>query len=253
MSEKTVIQPEEFVSVEPTSVLGHLKASMYHSVDVEIFFKDKILSGIPANDKSLEYYLEQKFATDAEKKDFRERMKAGAITEEEKLERENTNTCVFERGRDGYCCVWHSNLKSMLREGFTCLDIPGMIKTEGKGFKGATKQIFQHGLFFEPLYLPFYVDGKRVKQSTGMVSKVKHIPDGIGGTRSALGRHEYMGPGTTMAFTLKWLARSAITLDHVKDLFCFAENDGLGASRSMGNGFFIVTRFDYKPAEDKKK
>lgn len=230
----------------PVSVLADVELGMYQSVDVTIEFLDKILAGIPTSEKALEYFLDAKFKSDAEKQDFRERLKAGTLSKEEIKERADCSTCRFEPDKDGHLSIWNGNLKAMLREGFTTLDIPGQIKVAGTGFKGAAKQQWQHGLVIDPLYVPFLVDGKPVKTPAGAVDKVKHLVDQMtGAPRSAIGRHDYMDRGTQMKFSIRWLRKSCITVDHAKELLCMAQSDGLGASRSQSNGRFAVIAFKH--------
>lgn len=229
----------------PVSVLADVEAKMFQSVDVEIEFLDKVLGGIPTNENALEYYIETKFTSDAEKADFRARLKDGTLTKDEIKEKTDSSTCRFEYDKDGHLSVWNGNLKAMLREGFTTLDIPSMVKVAG-GYKNAAKQQWQHGLVIDPLYVKFLVDGKPVTKPTGAMDKIKHLKDPITGMdRSALGRHDYMGAGTRMKFSIKWLRKSCITVDHAKELLCLAQNDGCGASRSQSHGRFVVVSFQH--------
>jgi hypothetical protein len=239
------------------SVLEADEPKVYDKVNITIQFRDKVLSGIPQNGDMLEYFLRTKFATDAEKEDFTARMKAGTLTQEEQDELKNTNCQQFERDADGNLCIWHGNLKAMLREVFTTLGFTQWpcIKTKkgGREFSAGGKQVMQHGVFVDPARILFHAPMKNVidpsimqfnpyQKADGTLTKPVHIEDQAG-KRTALKAQEYLEQ-PFLSFTCKWLAKRTFDVKDLRQAFLVCQDDGLGASRSQGYGTFDVIKWD---------
>lgn len=231
---------------------AELGSRIFATATVKIRFKDKILAGVPKNEDVLEFWMSKKMMSDSEKESFRARVKAGEVTEAEEAEIAETNQLVFERTPEGVPCVWHAQVKAMLRECFTCLGYTQKrhTKVSDKGDLAEKPSVYvggkntlQHCVHVEPSWLAFERDCKPLAAPDGSVTRVKHI-EGPMGPRSAIGRHEYFGPGTEMTFVLKWPAKGTFSLDEIKLALALAQDDGLGASRSQGFGKFEVVGFE---------
>lgn len=227
------------------SVLQDVEQKVYAKVRVVIQYRDTVLSGIPKNADMLDFFVKKKQMSEAEIADFRARVEKGEMTEEEKATIKNTAWCQFEIDHDGDLVLWHGNVKAMLREIFTTIGLTQ--KKYKKGSKEAEghaggKQVMQHAVHVDPLRIKLLIDGKPVQEPTGYVDRIKHIED-MNGKRSALGRHDYL-KGATAEFFLKWPKNSCFDVDDMKKALAFAQDDGLGSSRSQGFGKFDVIAFD---------
>lgn len=267
------------------SVLSQYKDDLFYRVKLRIKFRDLILAGIPRAEKMLDYFMSERHMSDAERSSLEARISEGKLTEDEKEKIKNISWCKFESDADGNLCLWHGNVKAMLREMFTTLGLtqrqPNKKKdVPDKDQSAGGRQTFQHAVHVEPLYLCFEranpetevrekikaKDGseliddhretpgdaalKRLNAAYGFVDRVKHIEDAAG-RRSALGRHDYLRQ-PELEFTLMWPARGCFTEDDVKTAMAAAENDGLGACRSQGFGKFEVISWKIENAPKKK-
>ena len=259
------------------SVLEAEENKIYTRVYMEVELRDKLLAGIPQSGDMLDYFLKTKFESQAEKEDFKLRVTNGKLTDDEKDEMKETSCCVFERDKGTRnLCIWHNNIKSMIREVFS---VTGMFMAKRasskKGaIKGGGRQNYQHFLFIDPmrpLFLSNYFyddtgvqqfyhseDGKSfdtnakdslwipMQEPHGYVDRIKIIKD-ASGQRTALGRHAFVD-GVRLAFRLKWGDVNVYSIADMRKTFAIAQDDGLGASRSQGFGKFDVIKFDVKEA-----
>lgn len=261
-----------------TSILAPYNDQLFYKVRLRIKFRDRILGGIPKGGKPLDYFMDAKHMSDAEKEDFKKRISDGLISEDEKTAIKEMSWCQFERDRAGNLCLWHGNIKAMMREIFVTFGLtqrrPNMKKVGIKKAKGAEegeplvpekgpssggRQTLQHGVHVDPVRIPFerVIDDKRtfikVKDSVAdvpgeyaekveFIDKVKHIKD-MSGVRSALGRHDVIDQ-PEMTIYLKWPADGVFTEDDMKKAWSACEDDGLGACRSQGYGKFDVLEWE---------
>ncbi len=225
-----------------TSVLDN---DLFQSVDVRIRFRDKILGGIPKQGSPLDYYITQSQMSDADAADFRARIKAGELTDEEKDAIKETNWCCFESDSAGHLCIWHGNIKSMLKEAFVALNLTKKLTKKGNLWKDSVKTHgLQVGVHVEPLRPLFVnVDGKNRCDPDGAMDKVKHVDGKFGEKVSALGRHDYF-ECADLAFSLRWLDDGPFDIDDITKAMTLCQDIGLGASRSQGHGKFDVVAFD---------
>jgi len=262
------------------SVLSDIVLDEVNRVRIVLEFRDKLLSGIPQSGDMLDYFIKMKQMSDQEKEDFILRIQKGAMTDDEKAEMKETSWTTFEKDKDGFCCLWHNNIKAMLRE--ICSVTGTFMSKRASSKKGeersGSKQTFQHGFNVkgtegdglririltngvyaraekrgeEPKWMPF-PDGKYVpvKQAHGYVDRIKHISD-ASGKRSAIGRHDFFEKAR-LQFEVWWLANGNYDVDDLKKLFALAQDDGLGASRSQGLGQFDVIEFTVIKEHPKKK
>lgn len=233
-----------------TSVLTDVK--IFDRVIVGITWADKILAGLPQKGDSLDYFIKLKTMSEAAAEDFRARIKAGTLKEDEKAELEEAACRVFERDHEGFLCIWHGNIKALLRECATTLAYTQLKHSSAKGkCHPGGRQTFQHGLHIDPLRPRFLRDGKPLKAADGQLDRVQHVSDKAG-TRSVLGRYEFLDK-VSLEFEISWMANGCFKLKHLQGLLKLAEKDGLGASRSQGFGTFIVNKFKpYIISKEKK-
>jgi hypothetical protein len=233
---------------------------------VRIKFRDKVLSGIPKMGDPLDYYVKSKNMSDADKDDFLRRVKEGDVSDEEKEEIKETSSLQFEKDADGDLCIYHGNIKAMLREIFVCTGLTairpkGGAKKEKKGKKNESdseiagsnepkterasaggRNNLGHMIHVDPIRVKFLKDGKPVQNPDGVLSKIKRISD-ANGRRSALGNHDYL-EGVELEFILLWYEFGVHKMNEVKLALALAQDDGLGACRSQGYGKFDVVKWE---------
>lgn len=233
------------------SVLESVEKDVYERVKMKLEFRDKVLAGLPKNVETLDWFLAQKMMSEEDQLEFKERVSAGKLTEEELAQIKSSNWCQFEKDKNGYLCLWHGNFKAMLREMLTTLGFsqkkPRMLKKNkdtGETEAGAAggKQTFQHGVSVAPLRILFTRKGQPITEPDGYVDKIKHINDAAG-RRSAIGRHDYLDQ-VELDVDLKWVDTGVFSADDFKKIMVVAQDDGLGACRSQGYGTFDVTYFE---------
>jgi hypothetical protein len=225
---------------------------LVYTATVRIKFRDAVLAGVPKNEDVLTYFMEARHMSEAEKDDFKKRVMGGTLTEDEKDEIKETGWCVFEPDCDGNLCLWHGNIKAMLREIFVTTGLTQKKPNTKKAVEGGDgpapcaggRQTFQHAVHVDPLRILFTKDKNTIKSPDGRKDRVKHISD-ASGKRSALGRHDFISQ-PEMEFFLKWPRKSIFTIDDIKNSLALAQEDGLGACRSQGFGKFDVTFFEVK-------
>lgn len=229
------------------SILESELASLMYSMRVKIQFRDLILAGIPRSGNMLEYFISLKHMSDADKADFEKRIQAGELTDDEKEQLKETSWCCFEKTSDGELCIWHGNVKAMLREIFTTIGLTqrrpkiGKKADESGGKEDGTaggRQTLQHAVHVDPLRPLFKCDGKTLREAHGFLDRVKHIKD-QSGQRSALGRHDYI-KGAVVEFILKWPRKGVYSEEDLRTALALCQEDGLGACRSQGHGKFDV-------------
>lgn len=255
----------------PVSVLSDFSEQLYARVKLTLQFREKMLAGLPSNEEMLDYFVKAKQMSDAEKEDFIARIQGGALSEDEKAEMKETSWTVFERDREGHLCVWHNNIKAMLRECMTTLGVfiekrPSLKKGEEAA---GGKQTYQHGLVVEENRVKLLSDFEYQKQPDGKLKKVslgaykpmtrphgyidrvKHISD-ASGKRSALGRHDFVDEAR-LVFVLKWVDTGVYSIDDLKRVWAACQEDGLGACRSSGYGRFDCIEWEVLKAPKPRK
>lgn len=105
------------------SILSEYKNKVFRTVKLRIRFRDKVLAGIPKGESVLDYFMEARHMSDEAKEEFKQRIKNGELTEEEKEGIKESAWCEFERDENGNLCMWHGNVKAMLREVFVTLGL----------------------------------------------------------------------------------------------------------------------------------
>lgn len=275
-----------------SSILKSYQDDLFFRVKIRIRFRDRILAGIPRAQAMLDYFMKARHMSDAEKEAFQRRVKEGSLTEEDKAQIKDVAWCKFEPDYDGNLCLYHGNVKAMLREMFTTFGLtqrqPNKRDPKKQGGdpnrdqSAGGRQTFQHAVNVEPIYIPFERsltngstekikcndgyeeipdnDGgigegaiRKLAVFYGYVDRVKHIEDAAG-RRSALGRHDYLYQ-PELTFELEWPARGCFSEDDMKMAVAAAEKDGLGACRSQGFGKFETIAWEVvnEPKKREKK
>ena len=230
---------------------------------IVIEFIDRIYGGLPMSGKPLEFFIKSKKMSTVEADELKARIQEGRLTPEESKEIDETCATVFERDREGFLCIWHGNLKACMRE---------VLSTTGTFIKKKSKQgknVFQHRTWIEPIrprFLKQTPDGKWVPvrdapqgelpadaaTPDGTVEKVKIIRD-MSGQRTALGRHEYL-EHARLAFEWQFgFDNPAYTADDFEKAWFQAQNNGLGACRSQGQGRFRIVGWKWAKKPPAKK
>ena len=229
------------------SVLQSEVKDLYCCVQLRLRFRDRIYGGLPKHGDMLDYYTTAKHMSDAEKADFKKRVAAGELTDEEKAEIKETGWCQFEVDNQRRLCIWHGNIKALLREVFSTIGLTqkpwekSSVKDKKDGYAGG-RQTLQHAVHVDPLRPIFLKNGKSITKPDGYVDKVKHISD-ASGTRSALGRHDYIEQ-PELDIVIKWPKKSCFKIEDMRKAWALAQDDGLGACRSQGQGKFDVVVWD---------
>lgn len=215
---------------------------------VKIKFRNILVSGIPAHEEPLEYYIATKFRSDEEKVQFRDRIKKGLLTETEKEETKDISLNIFERDADGRLVLHCKMIKACLRVGFAALGYIGSISYSRERNSSATqdavkfslggKQLLQHGITADPFLMPLLVKGKPYSGSVDKMTSVKHI-EHMGQTRSAIGVAEFLVQ-PELEFVIGYPRVSEMEDRHLLNVLAFCQDEGLGASRSQGYGKFDV-------------
>jgi hypothetical protein len=238
---------------------------------VRIRFRDKVLAGVPKNGNPLDYYVNSKHMSDEEKADFVERVKQGEVTPEEKEEIKETSCLQFEKDHDGDLCIYHGNIKALLREIFVCTglsalrakgaakkgkgkneilpdgtpadsEIAGSDKFDAVHSRAGGRQNLGHMIHIDPVHVKIMKDGKPTQNPDGVLPKVKHFPSPTG-PKSALGNHDFF-EYAEMEFVMKWYKGGIHNHEQVKLAMALAQDDGLGACRSQGFGKFDIVKWE---------
>lgn len=215
--------------------------ALYDHYRVKIQIRERIYGGVPRDKEVIAAWVKARTGFDDEQTKL-QIAEAEALTEaavgeliEETAEKMWTGFPV-EPGKGLF--IFTRQVKAMLRESMTML---GITKK-----KIGSKQILQHGIEvkgFEHdsrLYLG-------VSEASGTEEGPIHVMTAKG-PRTALKRQDYVET-PTLSFQLWVLTTAAaekrhIGQDEVVQMLTFAQENGLGASRSQGHGKFNVIEFE---------
>lgn len=266
------------------SALQKENDELFFKVRLVIQFRDLVLAGIPKAGNPLDYFMSARHMSDEEKADFKKRIQDGQLSEDEKNQIKEMNWCTFERDHAQNLCMWHGNLKAMMREIFTTFGLtqrrPNTKKPGAKGKKGTTdetpliaekdpsaggRQTFQHGVHVDPIRIPFErrdADGKVHYIKVAEVdTEVVNAPtddhyvealefvDKVKHIKDMNGTRSALGRhdkllGVCMTIYLKWPARGVFDNNDMRKAWAACQDDGLGACRSQGFGKFDVIEWE---------
>lgn len=239
------------------------KTKYYTRYTATLQFRDRILGGIPAAAKLIEYWLEKKHMSDQEKEDLKERIKKGDAAEDVEG-RKLTSMTAFERNHEGELVIMNCNFKACLRESLSGLGYfklrdtkvsdPKRLLETPQCVAGGTNT-FREYSNVEPRFSKLLLRGKPtilpVEKETddhGVLELVKHFNDKFGNSISALGAHEFL-----IRPTMEWVFEvprvSCFTEQHVMNMFAKSGDIGLGSNRGMGFGKFDIIKLEQEQME----
>jgi hypothetical protein len=210
-------------------------SSLYDRYRVTIKIRERICGGTPRDRAMIEAWVkartghndDETLAQIAEA----ESVTAAAETAAEKM------WCGFPTDERGLF-VWSRQIKALLRE---CATVLGITKA-----KRGSRQIVQHGFeIVGPDHASRVYLG--VKEPTGTEERAIHVMTAQG-PRTALKREDFV-EGCTLSFEVRILKTAAQETRHLGEaevtrMITFAQENGLGASRSQGHGKFDVIEFE---------
>jgi len=206
---------------------------MYDRYRVQIAFRDRLCGGTPLNSELIRTWVDAKMA------DAPEEIRIRVAKEDAEL----VVNDVQERCWNGFFADEHGPLiqtrqvKAALKQSAKMLGITND--------KRGSKQILAEGLEV------FSVDGGDrlhlgMKKATGTIERPIHVQT-TQGPRAAFKRVDY-ATGVKLTFEI-WVLKTAaqekrhIGEDDLVKILTFAQNNGIGADRSQGEGKFDVVEF----------
>jgi hypothetical protein len=230
-------------SLPPTHpILGVSYGDVFRAVyRVRIRFDDRVEGGIPKDGEAMEAWLKTKGflpdEVDAMARARRAELKAQSDdaaldSADAYVEEEITRTWSGFTKRDGNLVIEGRQIKAMFRECATELKITTSVY--------AFKQRLQHGFFMDDAALTR--NGQPLSEPDGYRTKVVHAWTKKGKI-AAFSRHDYVYAGE-LEFTIKVIQADVVTADVLKRMLVLAEEMGLGANRSQGEGKFTVLEFE---------
>jgi len=229
-------------------------SEIYDRYTVEIAFRDKIYGGIPKDPSvMINWLVSRAKMTKEEAKE-----KAAKIAEEVKSDPEalEKGVTTFKRDIDGLY-IEERQVKAMLREA---------AQTTGLLSKYGMRDLIAHAMFTRPDKtgkIHLLRDGKKIVEEDGFEERALHVMTPRG-PRDALKRGMYVEK-PHVSFTLlvtkpvfkpkpkteqedpkpkKPVSPQAIEEETLHTLFQVAQEIGLGADRSQGEGKFDLIRFE---------
>ena len=207
-------------------------SELYDRYNVTIKVRNRIMGGVPKSSEVIEAWVRARTGYDDEltKAQTEEALATQVAEEAEKMW---TGFPGDERG----LFVATRQIKAMLRESATML---GITKK-----KRGSKQVVQHGLEIkgpdheQRVYLG-------VTEASGSDEGPIHVMTAQG-PRTALKRQDYVD-APTLSFAI-WVLKTApqetrhMGETEIVQMLTFAQENGLGASRSQGHGKFDVVEF----------
>lgn len=224
--------------------------------NITITFTSPIVGGVPTDPKLIEGWLKANMpdVTEAE----RAKLAATTLSEVPKVIEEEAKSMwiTFKRDETGIYLEGRQlkaafkECANILRETFQKQEKEGKVNAKDKSRFTALRAKLAERLFVEDQKVYLHADTD--------VLVVKTKPDGTDeqpihvmtaqGPRTALKRFDYCNPGTKIAFTVRWLDDGLIDDELLTALLSFMQWNGIGASRSQGNGLFNFTVSDARKA-----
>jgi hypothetical protein len=237
---------------------------LYDIYEVEIQIRDKICGGTPYDPKVIAAWIRARTGHD-------DAVTTGQIEQAVKLSPKEEAEAKLEGSWNGFpqdengLFVWARQIKAMFRESATMLKVT----TEKRG----SKQVIQHG--FEIKAMPGTQTsriavkdegGELLSPSSDRIYLGRTKPDELDegpihvqtaqGPRNALKRVDYVSRAR-LAFEV-WVFGTApaetrhLGQDDIEEMLLFAQENGLGADRSQGQGKFNVLKCERVSTAEKR-
>ncbi len=230
----------------PTRDARFANDEMYEKYAVTIAFRDRVCGGTPKSDDLIASWIKAKTGHDdaLTEEQFAEALATSPQAADYAVAKETEKGWTgFPQDPDGLF-LWSRQIKAMFRESATMLRVTTT--------KIGSKQIFQHGFevkgrIAEDRVHFLTVGGNTVKKPDGFMEGPIHVQTPQG-PRSALKRVDYLHkPG--IMFDVWVLKTAAAEKRHVGEddlirMLTFAQENGLGSSRSQGYGKCDVIGFE---------
>jgi hypothetical protein len=150
---------------------------------------------------------------------------------------EEQSSTTFKADSEGLY-IEGRQVKAMLKEAGQRLGFGRAVKGE----RPSLKQDLHEALHVDEDAIHLTRDGEPVRQPDGYDVRPIHVV-GPAGPRTSIKRCAYVD-GASVTFTVRVLNNVALSEEHLVDILAFAQDLGLGADRSQGNGKFAVTGFE---------
>jgi hypothetical protein len=214
---------------------------MYDEYLVKLKVRERLYGGYPANPEVMKAWIAKQSEHDDATTDAQVAEAQEAVAAVDAAKKEEATWTVFPTDDKGIYLPARC-AKAMFKESCTML---GIAKA-----KRGSKQVLQHGFEVKALdggdRIRFMRDGKVVAKEDGNIERPIHV-NTMQGPRSALKRSDYVD-GVEVEFKVWVFGTHAAETRHIgeqeiRDMLTFAQENGLGADRSQGNGKFDVEEF----------
>lgn len=195
---------------------------------VRIRFRERVCGGTPKDPEIQKAWLETRGFTTAETEEYVRNLREEKG--DEYVNEEVKKAWSGFRGDSEGLYLEARQLEAMMREGATELGIPRATR----GFR----QRLQHGCFVKPHRLRMLKENEIVKEPDGDRMTVVHVMTPKGKV-AAFSRFDYVEEAE-LAFEVLIVQSEMFTAEKLADILTLAQEQGLGAGRSQGEGKFDV-------------
>ena len=220
-------------------------SSLFKTYTMTLIFKDKLCGGVPKSEKAIEGWIrtnvEDKSKLDQMISDTKEAMKVDELSKEDVDDLAKSAWNGFKQDEHGIY-VEGRQIKSMFKESANV--IKNVLNVSA--FKArVAERVF---VVEDKVYIN-NEDDVRFKEPSGFYEGMVHAMTAMGKI-SALKRVDYV-ESASISFTLRILDEKLVTKDkkrmdiptYIMHLITHAQENGLGAERSQGNGKFTCDFF----------
>ena len=220
-------------------------SSLFKTYTMTLIFKDKLCGGVPKSEKAIEGWIrtnvEDKSKLDQMISDTKEAMKVDELSKEDVDDLAKSAWNGFKQDEHGIY-VEGRQIKSMFKESANV--IKNVLNVSA--FKArVAERVF---VVEDKVYIN-NEDDVRFKEPSGFYEGMVHAMTAMGKI-SALKRVDYV-ESASITFTLRVLDEKLVTKDkkrldiptYIMHLITHAQENGLGAERSQGNGKFTCDFF----------
>ncbi len=224
----------------PNSVFAALQRKTWTNRYATTLNVADITGGIPSSPKVIEGWIKSKLTDDSDEL-LQERIAEAVV--DRGLDRDAAIDLIAEESINGFRSDEHGlfiggyQVKAMLKEAVNIAVAGGHLPSRnwGKTNKGSTSFTAEHLMVAEDrCYL--MRDGEHVTKADEVVTRFAHTRQGTGIVR------EEVCYGVDVSFTV--MTDTADFEKHWPTIWTLAEQQGIGASRSLSRGRFVVTRWE---------